>query len=86
MFPTDGIGWGLCKNLSRKLKEDEMKLKEQLRDVVITISEVELDDDGNTYAVTKVYRYDLADKVKDFVTYLEGCKQLVEGGVMKNEQ
>lgn len=57
----------------------------ELRDVVITVSEVEYDDDQNPYAATKVYRYDLVGEVEDFITHLDRCEGLIEGGMMRNE-
>ena len=56
-----------------------------LRDVVITISEVELDDDNQPFAVTRVYRYDLEGPVEAFIGYVECCNGIIEGSQMKND-
>lgn len=53
---------------------------EQLKDVVVTISVVNYDDDNQPYAATYVYRYDLEGDPHEFISHLESSKQLIEGG------
>ena len=54
-----------------------------LRDVVISISEVELDDEGQPYAVNTVLHYDLAGTADDVVRLIDAHQELfVEGGQM----
>jgi len=64
-----------------------------IKDVVITFSDVDEDDDGNPYATTKVYRYDLGtlkgqhttDCIEHFIQYVESYEGIMEGSQMKNE-
>ena len=44
--------------------------KEQLKDVILTISFVQEGDEGHDYAATKVFRFDLLGRDEDFITYL----------------
>lgn len=59
-------------------------MKEQLRDVLVSVASVAKTDEGNTYAETQVYRYDLESPIEDFIKYLEAYKGLIEGSQMKN--
>lgn len=56
-----------------------------MKDLVIIVSDVEKDSDGNSYAVTRVYRFDLVGKVEDLIEYLEAYQDIVEGSQMVNK-
>jgi len=61
------------------------QLAEQLKDIIIIIASAEVDDDGDDYAVTQVYRGDLEGPIDEFITSIKENKQLARFSQMKNK-
>lgn len=56
----------------------------QLKDIVITISYVDISDDPVTaYAVSRVYRGDLEGDIDTFIEHIKRSPQIVEFGMCR---
>lgn len=57
-----------------------------LKDLTVVLSEVAVDDDGQPYSTTRVYRFDFQGTHEDLEKIFHNTPRLfVEGGQMKNE-
>jgi len=57
---------------------DEHVVDQQLRDITLIIGEIEINDEGQPYAVTRIYRADLVGSVEDFIKHVRSTDQVVE--------
>lgn len=57
-----------------------------MNDLTIVLSEVAINDDGQPYAITRIYRFDFQGTHEDLEQIFHNNPRLfVEGGQMKNE-
>ena len=55
-----------------------------IKDLIITIADIETEDDVPPYPITHIYRFDLIGNIKNFIDYIEKYPDVIEGGQMRN--